>query len=289
MQDAPTSPLVDVDWLAKNVNNPHVRIVDVRWYLGRRRGGAEAYEKGHLPEAVFLDLDRDLAAPPGAGPGRHPIPDAKAFARTLAGIGVTPSSIVVAYDDAGGSIAARLWWLLRYFNHNGGRVLDGGINAWKAKGHALSTDEPFVLLTDEMTLTPGGASVVDKAAVNQLRQADSALILDARLSERYEGKVEPIDARAGHIPGAFSVPYVDNLVAPGGPLLPKPELEKRYRDLGALDAEKVVCYCGSGVTACHALLALAQLGRPDAMLYEGSWSDWSRDDFLPVAVGPDPL
>jgi thiosulfate/3-mercaptopyruvate sulfurtransferase len=288
MQPPPASPLVDVDWLAAHVRSPNVRVVDVRWYLGRRRGGAEAYERGHIPEAVYLDVDRDLANPPGSGPGRHPLPDATSFARTLAGLGVTPSSIVVAYDDAGGAIAARLWWLLRYFNHPGGRVLDGGIQAWTAKGHALSTDEPFVLLTGEMTLSPGGAGVVDKSEVNALRQSPRAVLLDARARDRYEGLQEPIDARAGHIPGARSAPFVENLVAPGGILLPKADLERRYRELGALDAENVVAYCGSGVTACHDLLALAHIGRSDALLYEGSWSDWARDDDLPIATGSDP-
>jgi thiosulfate/3-mercaptopyruvate sulfurtransferase len=286
----PASPLVDVDWLAAHIQDPNVRVVDVRWYLGRRRGGAEAYERGHIPEAVYLDVDRDLAAPPGSGPGRHPLPDAKAFARTLAGLGVTPSSIVVAYDDAGGAIAARLWWLLRYFNHPGGRVLDGGIQAWTARGHALSTDDPFVLLSSEMELSPGGAGVVDKTEVNALRgdPRGALLLLDARARDRYEGIQEPIDARAGHIPGAKSAPFVENLVAPGGVLLPRADLERRYRELGALDAGKVIAYCGSGVTACHDLLALAHIGREDALLYEGSWSDWARDDDLPIATGPDP-
>jgi thiosulfate/3-mercaptopyruvate sulfurtransferase len=288
MQPTLASPLVDVDWLAQHATDPNVRIVDVRWYLGKRRGGAEAYERGHIPEAVYLDLDRDLAGPPGSGPGRHPLPDAKAFARTLAGLGVTASSIVVAYDDAGGAVAARLWWLLRYFNHPGGRVLDGGINAWTAKGHALSTDEPFVLLSDEMNLTPGGAGVVDKRDVDAIRTDPAAVLLDARARERYEGAQEPVDARAGHIPGARSAPFVENLVAPGGALRPKAELERLYREHGALDAERVVCYCGSGVTACHALLALAHIGRSDALLYEGSWSDWARDDSLPIATGSDP-
>jgi thiosulfate/3-mercaptopyruvate sulfurtransferase len=288
MQPPPASPLVDVDWLAEHASDPNVRIVDVRWYLGRRRGGAEAYERGHIPEAVFVDLERDLAGPSASGPGRHPIPDARTFARTLAGIGVTPSSIVVGYDDAGGAIAARLWWLLRYYNHNGGRVLDGGINAWTAKGRPLSTDDPFVLLTDEMRMKPGGAGVVDKVAVSALQKAGSAVLLDARTRDRYEGTQEPVDARAGHIPGAKSAPYLENLVAPGGVMLPREDLEQRFRQLGALDAEQVVAYCGSGVTACHHLLALAHLGKTDALLYEGSWSDWSRDDALPIATGPEP-
>jgi thiosulfate/3-mercaptopyruvate sulfurtransferase len=169
-------------------------------------------------------------------------------------------------------------------------VLDGGIQAWTARGHALSTDDPFVLLSSEMELSPGGAGVVDKTEVNALRGDPRAalLLLDARARDRYEGIQEPIDARAGHIPGAKSAPFVENLVAPGGVLLPRADLERRYRELGALDAGKVVAYCGSGVTACHDLLALAHIGREDALLYEGSWSDWARDDDLPIATGPDP-
>jgi thiosulfate/3-mercaptopyruvate sulfurtransferase len=167
-------------------------------------------------------------------------------------------------------------------------VLDGGINAWTAKGRPLSTDDPFVLLTDEMRMKPGGAGVVDKAAVSALQTSASAVLLDARTRDRYEGTQEPVDARAGHIPGALSAPYLENLVAPGGVMLSKEDLEQRFRQLGALDAEKVVCYCGSGVTACHHLLALAHIGKTDALLYEGSWSDWSRDDSLPVATGPEP-
>lgn len=285
MSTANSSPLVDVAWLAANLDDLRVRVVDVRWYLSGKRG-ADEYLRGHLPEASFVDLDRDLAAPPGAGPGRHPLPSAVDFARVLARIGVTRSSIVVAYDDAGGAIAARFWWLLRWFGHAGGRVLDGGISAWTAAGYPLSTEAPALTTAPQLGLVPGGAGLVDKSTVDRLRVEPAAVILDARARERFEGRSEPVDARPGHIPGARSAPFVENLVAPGGAFLSATELADHYRKLGALEAEQVVCYCGSGVTACHDLLALAIAGREDALLYEGSWSDWSRDSALPAAVGP---
>ncbi|AUX46691.1 3-mercaptopyruvate sulfurtransferase [Sorangium cellulosum] len=284
----PAGPLVDVPWLAAHAGDDRVRVVDCRWYLGGRRG-ADEYARGHIPGAVHLDVDADLSGPAQAGPGRHPLPEPAAFARVLARAGIGPESLVVGYDDAGGAIAARLWWLLRYFGHPGGRVLDGGLQAWTAAGHPLSTEVPAIAPAPALDLSPGGAPVVDKAAVDRLRQDPSAVILDARARERYEGQSEPIDARPGHIPGARSAPFAENLRAPGGAFRERADLERRYRELGALDeARTVVCYCGSGVTACHDLLALATLGRADVILYEGSWSDWARDPALPAAKGPDP-
>jgi thiosulfate/3-mercaptopyruvate sulfurtransferase len=201
-------------------------------------------------------------------------------------------------------MASRLWWLLRYFGHPvhtpsshpppsvslrpGCRVLSGGIQAWIAAGHPLSTDVPEIAAAPVMGLIPGGALVAGKAEVDAYRLDPKAVVLDARAPERYEGRSEPVDPRPGHIPGARSAPYAGNLIAPGGEFLDEEDIERRYRELGALEADTVVCYCGSGVTACHALLALAALGRADAILYEGSWSDWSSDPALPVATGPEP-
>jgi thiosulfate/3-mercaptopyruvate sulfurtransferase len=282
---ASRSPLVDVPWLASHLADSTVRVADVRWYLSGKRG-AEEYARGHIPGAVYLDLDRDLAASSAAGPGRHPLPSAAEFARVLSRVGITRETTVVAYDDTGGAIAARLWWLLRYFGHAGGRVLDGGITAWTARGHALSTDTPAIATAALLELSPGGAAVVDKAAVDRLRAEPDTVILDARARPRFEGQSEPIDARPGHIPGARSAPFLENLTSPSGPMQPPDALAERYRALSALSAKRVVCYCGSGVTACHDLLALAILGRDDAALYEGSWSDWARDPSLPAATGP---
>ncbi|MDC0741882.1 sulfurtransferase [Polyangium mundeleinium] len=279
-------PLVTVDWLAAHASDPRVLVVDVRWYLSGKRG-VDAYDAGHIPGASFVDLDAELAGDPARGPGRHPLPALQTFAALLSRLGVTEGSIVVAYDDAGGAIAARMWWLLRYFGHRDGRVLDGGIGAWIAAGHVLETDAPRVTSTPPLVLRPGGAPVVDKADVARLVALGlpAAVVLDARARERYEGRSEPIDARAGHVPGARNAPFVENLVAPGGAFLPREALAARYRALGALDAKSVACYCGSGVTACHDLLALAILGRDDVALYEGSWSDWARDAALPIETG----
>jgi thiosulfate/3-mercaptopyruvate sulfurtransferase len=279
------SPLVDAAWLAAHLDDPGVRIADVRWYLAGKRG-ADEYARGHVPGAVFLDLDRELAAPPASGPGRHPLPSAADFAAVLARIGVERDTVVVAYDDAGGAVASRLWWLLRWFGHGGGRVLDGGLGAWLDGGRPLSTEVPIFTRAPLLDLAPGaGARAVDKAEVDRLRQLPSVALLDARAAERFEGRSEPVDARPGHIPGARSAPFADNLRGPGGPFRPAAELAQRYGALGALEAPTVVCYCGSGVTACHDLLALAIAGREDALLYEGSWSDWARDPSLPAAVG----
>ncbi|AKT42814.1 sulfurtransferase [Chondromyces crocatus] len=286
---SPPGPLVDVSWLAGNLGDPAVRLVDCRWYLGGGKTGAEEYRRGHLPGAVHLDVDAHLASPRGTGPGRHPLPRADAFAQVLSTLGVTPGMTIVAYDDAGGAMAARLWWLLRYFGFGDmGRVLDGGLQAWLAAGHALSTDVPTLAPTPLLPLQGGGAPLADRATVDRLRHDPTAVLLDARATERYEGRIEPIDPRPGHIPGAHSAPFTENLVAPGGTFLDRGRLEAVHRATGALDAPTIVCYCGSGVTACHDLLALALLGREDAVLYEGSWSDWSSDSSLPAATGPSP-
>jgi thiosulfate/3-mercaptopyruvate sulfurtransferase len=283
------SPLVDVAWLAAHAADPRVRIADVRWYLAGKRGDDE-YAAGHLPGAVFVDLARELAAPPGQGPGRHPLPAPADFARVLARLGVTRDTLVVAYDDAGGAIAARLWWMLGWVGHPGGRVLDGGLGAWTAAGHPLTVEVPVIAPAPLLDLPlPGagaGRGVVDKRAVDRLRADAGAVILDARSRDRFEGQSEPVDARPGHIPGARSAPFAENLVAPGGAMKPVADLTQRYRALGALDAATVVCSCGSGVTACHDVLALALAGRDDALLYEGSWSDWASDPALPAATGP---
>ncbi len=281
------SPLVDVDWLAAHAARDDVRIVDCRWSLSGPPA-AEAYARGHLPGAAFVDLDLELAAPRGQGPGRHPIPRAEDFARVLARLGVRAETRVVGYDDVGGAIAARLWWLLRHFGHGGGRVLDGGLQAWTASGRPLDTEAPTIAPAAPLALTAGHAPVVDKRQVDLLRRDPTARVVDARARERYEGRSEPVDARPGHIPGALAAPFVENLVAPGGRFAPLDALRARYAALGLLDARAVVCSCGSGVTACHDLLALALLGRDDAALYEGSWSDWAADASLPAATGIEP-
>jgi thiosulfate/3-mercaptopyruvate sulfurtransferase len=282
---AAPSPLVSAAWLAEHLDDPGVVVADVRWYLQGKRGRDE-YAKGHVPGAAFVDLDAELASRPGTGrPGRHPLPDAATFSALLSRLGAGLETVVVAYDDAGGSIAARLWWLLRYFGHAGGRVLDGGIQAWTKAGHPLETAVRSRPAAPPILLAPQPGMAVGKREVRHILGRPDAVLLDARVAERFSGDLEPIDARPGHIPGARNAPHPGNLVVPGGPFRSAEELRARYAGLGVADGKKVVAYCGSGVTACHTLLALAVTGRDDALLYEGSWSDWAADRALPAETG----
>jgi thiosulfate/3-mercaptopyruvate sulfurtransferase len=281
------SPLVSADWLALHWDDPRTVVVDVRWYLQGKRG-IDEYRAGHLPSAYFLDVDRDLSSSPGPGrPGRHPLPSAEHFAEVLAKIGVRSDSVVVAYDDAGGALAARLWWLLKYFGHDIGRVLEGGLQAWVDGGRPLETTVPTARPAPPLMLEPRAEMVVNKAQVKALIERREGVVLDARAPERYEGRVEPVDARPGHIPGAKSAPFVANLTRPGGPFRPREELQRRYAALGVGGKKPVVAYCGSGVTACHDLLALTIAGFDGALLYEGSWGEWAGDPALPAALGPE--
>jgi thiosulfate/3-mercaptopyruvate sulfurtransferase len=283
----PVHPLIDVATLAAALasGEPPV-LLDVRWRLGGPPG-IDSYREGHLPGAVFVDLDADLAAPPGAG-GRHPLPAAADFEAAMRRAGVRAGHPVVAYDDGDSTIAARAWWTLRYFGHQQVRVLDGGFRAWAAAGQPVTTDEPRVAPGD-LTAVPGNLPVLDAAEAAAL--ARSGVLLDARAGERYRGETEPIDAVAGHIPGAVSAPTIAN-VAGDRRFLPPSELRRRFVGLGVAvgpgaAGPAVGAYCGSGVTAAHEVLALALAGIP-AALYVGSWSGWITDPARPVAGGPDP-
>lgn len=286
----PIPHLVSPQWLASRLQaeseaEPRLVIVDVRWSLTDAQAGRRAYEAGHLPGAAFLDLEKTLAAPHGAGPGRHPIPSAEAFAETMAAIGVDDDTLVVAYDDVGGAHAGRLWFLLRYFGHETGAVLDGGLGAWTQQGLPLTTS-PFVRATaaGRFTARAQPGLIVDRQAVRS-RKSD-VVLLDARAAERYRGETEPVDKRPGHIPGALSAPFSRNLA--DGKFLPPTKLAEHYGGLGIAPTTQVIVQCGSGVTACHVLLGLelAGLGK-NARLYEGSYSDWASSD-EPVAVGSSP-
>jgi thiosulfate/3-mercaptopyruvate sulfurtransferase len=284
-------PLIDAPGLAAElatkspVKQGDLRLIDVRWYLGKKSGKSE-FDAGHLPRAVFVDLDTALAnAPasvPSGGPGRHPLPSQNAFEQAMRGAGVNDDTRVVAYDDAGGSIAARLWWLLRYFGHANAAVLDGGIDAWKKSGGELSTLAPEIRPGNFRAKDPRRNAVVDRDGVSRAL-ANGALVLDARANERYRGDTEPIDARAGHIPGAKNAPWSENIS--DGKFLTAGDLEKKYRALGAAPDRELIVYCGSGVTACHDLLALELAGISGAKLYEGSWSDWAAHEDRPIATG----
>jgi thiosulfate/3-mercaptopyruvate sulfurtransferase len=277
-------PLVTTAWLAERLGQPSLRVVDVRWYLDPSRRGREAYAAGHLPGAVFLDVEKDLSAPGGrrGGPlGRHPWPGEEQVARVMGAAGIGPDTTVIAYDDQSGATAARLWYLLRAHGHEAVAVLDGGIRKWMAEGRPLETDVPAVpARAFEARLRPGWIVAKDE----MVRTHAERLVLDARAAERYRGETEPIDPRPGHVPGARNAPFTANLTADAVPVFRAPaELRERYAALGAADREAVV-YCGSGVTACHDLLALSVAGLP-GRLYPGSWSEWSSDPTLPVELG----
>ena len=283
----PIPLLVTTDWLAAHLTDPGVRIVDVRWYLlDKDKTGQSEYTRGHIPGALYLDIDTDLSAPRGMGPGRHPLPSPTAFAEVAARSGIGAATHVIAYDDRGGATAARLWWLLHYFGHEQVSLLDGGIVEWVARGLPLQTDVPPAPPRASFVARPQPGRVVDRHRVDALRHDPKGLVLDVRLPERYEGKLEPIDPKPGHVPGAKNAPIVGNLRAAADPRFLDPAaLRTRYTALGADQAEQVVAYCGSGINACQAVFALQLAGIDDALLYEGSWSDWSSDPGAPVAVG----
>jgi thiosulfate/3-mercaptopyruvate sulfurtransferase len=264
--------------VALDSDSPPV-VLDVRWRLAGPPAHDD-YVTGHLPGAVFVDVDRDLAAPPGPG-GRHPLPDAAAFQDAMRRYGVRDDGAVVVYDVAdGASAAARAWWLLRYFGHADVRVLDGGLTAWLAAGLPVTTDVPDVPPGD-FVARPGGLPVVDADGAAAI--ARDGVLLDARVAARYQGDVEPIDPVAGRIPGAVNAPP-SGTIGDGGVLLPSDVLRERFAALGADGSRPVGAYCGSGVTAAQLVLALDVAGVP-AALYAGSWSDWITDPSRPVRRG----
>ncbi|MFG2532179.1 sulfurtransferase [Streptomyces sp. NPDC048516] len=269
--------------LASELNRPTApAILDVRYQMGGPPG-RPAYEAGHVPGAVYVDLESELASPPGPG-GRHPLPDLDVFTEAMRAAGVRADRPVVVYDGGQGWAAARAWWLLRWTGHPDVRVLDGGLAAWQAAGGALSDDQPAPQEGD-FTPVPGGLALLradDAAAL-----ARRGVLLDARAAERYRGEVEPIDKVAGHIPGAVSAPTTENVVEGGTVFRDASELAERFASLGATAKAEVGVYCGSGVSAAHEVLALAVAGVP-AALYVGSWSEWSADPSRPVATGPQP-
>ncbi|RST06353.1 sulfurtransferase [Streptomyces sp. WAC05374] len=271
------NPIITATALADELSGARPPVLlDVRWQLSGPPG-RPAYAAGHIPGAVYVDLDTELAGPPGAG-GRHPLPDVTAFGAVMRRAGVCAGSPVVAYDGGQGWAAARAWWLLRWAGHADVRVLDGGLAAWRGE---LSTTTPTPRAGD-FTPRPGALPLLDADGAAAL--ARTGLLLDARAGERYRGEVEPIDPVGGHIPGAASAPTTEN-VDENGRFLPPEALAARFKALGATDAPEVGVYCGSGVSGAHEVLAL-EIAGIQAALYAGSWSDWSSDPTRPVATGP---
>jgi thiosulfate/3-mercaptopyruvate sulfurtransferase len=264
---------VSVPELALRLGARNVRVADVRWYLNKPRAGREAYDAGHIPGALFVDLDADLSDLNGYGaPGRHPLPSVESFRDRMESLGIGSDTFVVAYDDVGGAVAARLWWMLDNLGHHGGvAVLDGGLTAWIERGLPLSTDEPRHDAA-RLELADRWTNVIARDEV--AARLGSINLLDARAGERFRGEIEPIDPVPGHIPTAISAPFVANLDG-SGRFLEQSRLIARFAGLVA-DDRPAVTYCGSGTNACHNALAMRLAGLPDPILYVGSYSDWSR-------------
>lgn len=272
--------LIDVDELAERRGaGERIVLLDVRWALGDP-DGRRHHAEGHIPGAVFVDLDAELAAPAAAADGRHPLPPVDALQAAVRRWGVRDGDGVVAYDDAGNLAAARAWWLLRWAGLHDVLLLDGGLGAWRRAGGAIETGE-VTPEPGDVVLRPGELAVLDADGAAAL--ARDGVLLDARAAERFRGEVEPVDPRAGHIPGARSAPTTENLGEDGRFRRPE-ELRARFAALGADGSTPVGVYCGSGVTAAHEIAALALAGL-DASLYPGSWSQWSSDPDRPVATG----
>jgi thiosulfate/3-mercaptopyruvate sulfurtransferase len=258
------------------LDDPNLRIIDCRWYLGEPGEGAAAFRRGHLPTAMYASLDTDLSGTDG--PGRHPLPTPEAFAATLGAFGINEDTMVVAYDDRGGAVASRLWWMLTDQGHDAVAVLDGGIQAWTASGGALVDSDPAIE-PKEFFCRPWRLIVDQHDVANR----GDRIIIDARSAERFRGEEEPVDPKAGHIPGALSLPLAGNL-NDDLTFRTASELQQVFSYAGVEDGARAISQCGSGVMACHNILAMevAGIGRPD--LYVGSWSDWSSSD-RPISIG----
>lgn len=267
--------LADPDWL----------VVDCRFDLTNPQAGEAAWALGHIPGAAYAHLDRDLSGPVTARSGRHPLPAPRAFAETLSRWGVKPKTQVVVYDNSAGQLAARLWWMLHWMGHDAAAVLDGGLQAWVAHGGTQDNSSPG-RPASEFIAHPRSGMTVDADQLVGMLATDACLLVDARATERFEGRSEPLDTVAGHVPGAVNHPSQWNL-RPDGRLLAPAELRPRWAEtLQTRAGDETVCMCGSGVTACHNLLAMAVAGIPGGRLYAGSWSEWIRDPGRAVGDGP---
>lgn len=274
--------IIDVGDVSRRLGDPGWIVVDARYKLTDAEAGRRAYLEGHVPGARYVHLHDDLSGPPLTDRGRHPLPAPEALNALFRRLGIHNDSQVVAYDDADGSIAARVWWLLRYMGHHAVAVMDGGFRAWIDAGLEIQSRPPRV----EPGTFEGSPRRDWLVTLDQV--AAQACLVDARAGARYRGEEEPLDPKAGHIPGARNHPFTDN-VRPDGRFRPPRELEARFRKtLGQQSPGSAVYYCGSGVTACHLLLAAAHAGLPPGRLYAGSWSEWCADPARPVARGPEP-
>ena len=273
-----STPLISSAELIAIIDEPTTVIVDCRWYLGQPDAGPKAFREGHISGAVFADLDADLSG--RSGGGRHPLPTPEEFDRTLGRLGVSPGSNVVVYDDRGGVVAARLWWMLTDQGHSSTRVLDGGLQAWGEAGGPLSS------VVQETQGNAAGVALRPWRGVVSIDAVDNrgsdTVVIDARASERYRGEAEPVDPKAGHIPGAVNLPTTANLNHDR--FTTEARVARNFASVGVGDQTDVIVHCGSGVTACHLVLAAEIAGFARPKLYVGSWSEWSSTE-RPVATG----
>ncbi len=266
------------DLLAQNA----AIVLDCRFDVGHPDAGEAAWREGHIPSARYAHLDTDMAAAPDASSGRHPLPDPEAFQTRLEAFGITPGAQVVVYDDAGGAIAGRMWWLLRWVGHAAVAVLDGGLPQWVQEARALSQDRPSAARACH-PIRPNDALWVSTEDIEAGLEQKTLQVVDARDSDRFAGRIEPLDAKAGHIPNSQNLPFRGNLNA-DGTFRSRADLRERFAALSA-NPQPVCHSCGSGVTACHNLLAMAHAGLEPGRLYVGSWSAWIRNPERPIATG----
>lgn len=281
--------LIDPATLAARLGDPRWVVADCRFTLSNTEAGRRAYLAGHIPGARYAHLDDDLSSPVTPTSGRHPLPDPQGLANRLGTWGIDADTQVVVYDDSFGSMAARLWWLLRWLGHGAVALLDGGLPRWKREGHPLDTDTPDTdtpqVTARQFVARPNPALITDTNAVAAALGRGGCLLIDARAEERFQGLFEPIDKVAGHIPGAINMPLEDNLDV-SGDFLPEAELRERFLPvLGGRSPDQIIHTCGSGVTACHNVLAMEAAGLTGSRLYVGSWSEWITDPSRPIATG----
>lgn len=273
------TPLTSAHWLYENLRDPRLRIFDVRWYLDPARKGRAAYQHSHIPGALFADLDAQLSSPRTRRSGRHPWPSVAQMVEFLESHGVSNHDQVVCYDDAGGAVASRLWMILRWLGHERVAVLDGGIPRWENLGLPVTNNPTRSPRRGRFAPSPCEPLLVDLPQARAISEGRApGLLLDARAPERFRGEIEPVDPRPGHIPGARNRAFAQNLQG-DGTLKPPAILAREF------NAAPTVHYCGSGVTACHNLLAMEAAGLKGSRLYPGSWSEWSRHEHLPAALG----
>ncbi len=275
--------IVSVRWVLARLFEPDLVVVDCRFQLGQPEAGRSAYEESHIPGAIYLDLEKDLSGPIGEHGGRHPLPDAAELAARFGKAGIGNDTRVVAYDDQGGAMASRLWWLLKYLGHENVYVMDGGFSAWKAAGCPVSAEQK-VIIPAQFLATVQHNMLVEVEEVRESLDTGRYVLIDSREAPRYRGEVEPIDPVAGHIPGARNLFWAEGRREDGSWKNADEQLE-RFTGAGLSPDDELVVYCGSGVTATPNVLALQEAGFGKVKLYAGSWSDWISYSENPVATG----